>query len=269
MRQETDYVRHHIQKVIGFFAAMREFAKSLKNEGHKVVYYKINDSNNTQSLHGNIIQLIREYGVEKFEYQLPDEYRLDQELKSLCDELKISSEAIDSEHFYTSRSELSEFFAGKKQFLMESFYRYMRKKHQILMADNQPEGGKWNFDQSNRKKWTGSPGVPPALVFNNDVAEVLTDLEEAKIETIGRWQGGNFPYPINQKQAREQLQYFCDHLLKYFGDFQDALHNQEEFLFHSRLSFAMNLKILNPQVVVNTVLNHYRGAYKRDPYFTG
>ena len=258
MRQETDYVRHHIQKVIGFFAAMREFSKSLVVAGHRVVYYKIHDDRNTQSLQANIIQLIHEYEVERFEYQLPDEFRLDQELRDLSKELDISCAATDTEHFYTGRTELAEFFEGKKQYLMESFYRYMRKKHQVLMINDQPEGGKWNYDQSNRKKWTGSPGIPPVLLFENDVTEIVANIKEAKIETIGRWQGGSFPYPINQKQAREQLQYFCQHLLKHFGDFQDALHNQEEFLFHSRLSFAMNLKIISPKEVVGKVLSHYR-----------
>lgn len=43
MRQETDYVTHHIQKVVGFFAAMRNFAEELETADHRVIYYKIND----------------------------------------------------------------------------------------------------------------------------------------------------------------------------------------------------------------------------------
>ncbi|HCY97422.1 MAG TPA: cryptochrome/photolyase family protein, partial [Polaribacter sp.] len=54
MRQETDYVTHHIQKVVGFFAAMRTFAQTLQDAGHNVVYYRINDANNTQSLTQNL-----------------------------------------------------------------------------------------------------------------------------------------------------------------------------------------------------------------------
>ena len=219
MRQETDYVKHHIQKVIGFFAAMRDFADQLEQDGHRVVYYRINDENNTQSLSGNIQQLIKEFKIEKFEYLLPDEYRLDQELTALCRKLDISGDCVDSEHFYTSRTELSNFFEGKKQYLMESFYRYMRKKHQILMTGSQPEGGKWNFDQSNRKKWTGNPSIPPALIFRNDVDEIVADIEKSGIKTMGRLKGGSFPYPINRQQAIEQL---------------------------------------HPQVVVNKVLAHYR-----------
>ena len=80
MRQETDYVTHHIQKVIGFFAAMRDFGQHLKDQGFTVQYLKLDDSKNTQSLTDNLKLLIEEHNITKFEYQLPDEYRLDQQL---------------------------------------------------------------------------------------------------------------------------------------------------------------------------------------------
>ena len=89
LRQETDYVVHHIQKVIGFFAAMYNFAAYLQKRGHRVVHLRINDPNNTQSLTQNLDRLIEQNGIECFEYQLPDEYRLDQQLTSYCQQLSI------------------------------------------------------------------------------------------------------------------------------------------------------------------------------------
>jgi deoxyribodipyrimidine photolyase-related protein len=139
MRQETDYVTHHIQKVIGFFAAMRSFAEELESQGHNVIYFKINDENNTQSLVDNLSKLIEENTIELFEYQLPDEYRLDKQLTEFCKSINIKTNTYDSEHFYTSRYELKAFFEGKKTYLMENFYRNMRKKHEVLMEVIQPE----------------------------------------------------------------------------------------------------------------------------------
>ncbi len=257
MRQETEYVRHHIQKVIGFFAAMRNFKQELESAGHQVIYFSINDERNRHDLGKNLEAIISEENIDRFEYILPDEYRLDQQLNEICDQLQIPSTYCDSEHFYTSRDELAHFFKGKKQFLMESFYRYMRRKHHVLMQGDQPEGGKWNYDQSNRKKWKGTPEIPPALVFENDVSEIVEDIERAGIETIGNWSGGWFPFPVNKQQAELQLQYFCEHLLPHFGDFQDALHTQEQFLFHSRISFAMNTKIISPKLVVDQVRSYF------------
>ena len=224
MRQETDYVRQHIQKVIGFFSAMRHFKYSLKSSGHKVIYYRINDDKNTQQLVDNLKQLIEEYKIEVFEYLLPDEYRLDKQLREFCSALDIKTTSCDTEHFYSSRNELQLFFKDNKQLLMERFYRYMRKKHNVLMEGGQPLGGRWNYDKSNRKKWKGEPTIPPPILFENEVSEVLEDIKSAGIETIGHFEGNIFNYPINEDQAVQQLKYFCEYLLKHFGDYQDALH---------------------------------------------
>ena len=67
MRQETDYVAHHIQKVIGFFAAMRQFSDDLIKQNHKVVYFKINNKKNTQSLVDNLKLVIKDYNIEALE----------------------------------------------------------------------------------------------------------------------------------------------------------------------------------------------------------
>ena len=43
-RGEASYAPHHIQKVVGIFSSMRQFANTLKSRGHKVIYYKILES---------------------------------------------------------------------------------------------------------------------------------------------------------------------------------------------------------------------------------
>jgi deoxyribodipyrimidine photolyase-related protein len=258
MRQETDYVTHHIQKIAGFYASMRNFANELKGKNHQVVYYQINDKNNTQSLTENLFNLIKEHTIEKFEYQSPDEYRLDKQLKDFCKQIDVTTETFSTEHFYTEREDLDTFFRGKKTFLMESFYRNMRKKHQILMVDKQPEGGKWNFDASNRKKWKGDSFIPPAKNFDNDVSEIIADLEKAEVKSIGKINQKYFEYPISRAQSLEQLDYFCEHLLIHFGDFQDAMHTDNWYLFHSKLSFALNTKMMSPKEIVDAALQTYR-----------
>ncbi|WP_040280992.1 cryptochrome/photolyase family protein [Psychroserpens damuponensis] len=258
MRQETDYVKHHIQKVIGFFAAMRQFATDLNLNGHHVVYYKLNDKENTQLLTDNLNNLIKEHDIKRFEYMFPDEYRLDHQLINFCKTSTLECEVFSAEHFYTNRNDLALFFDGKKQYLMETFYREMRKKHDILMIAGQPEGGKWNYDKSNRNKWKGDISIPKYKGFRTDISEVKKDIDTAKVETIGRFDTKTFSYPISRIQAIEQLKYFCEELLIHFGDYQDAMHTDEVFLFHSRLSFAMNLKLISPRDIVNTVMNYYR-----------
>ena len=262
MRQETDYVVHHIQKIIGFFAAMRQFSKDLEDNNHKVTYFTINDEKNTQGLIENITLLIKEHNIERFEYQFPDEYRLDKQLQEFCSSLSIDSKAYSTEHFYTERDDLGEFFKGKKQYLMENFYRDMRKKQDVLMVGDQPEGGKWNYDKSNRNKWKEEVAIPAYKYFKNDVEAIVNDIQKANIKSMGNFETKTFPYPITRAQALDQLKYFCEELLVHFGDYQDAMHTDETYLFHSRLSFAMNLKLISPKDVIKTVLNYYHSHKK-------
>ncbi|MDF1698378.1 MAG: cryptochrome/photolyase family protein [Saprospiraceae bacterium] len=258
MRQETDYVTHHIQKVVAFFTAMRAFADTLKAQGHTVTYIKLDDSNNHQSLTKNITDLIESHGINKFEYQLPDEYRLDQQLKAFCDSLTVPSEAFDTEHFLTQRDDLGNFFKGKKTYLMESFYRSMRRKHNILMDGDQPETGKWNYDAQNRKKMPKTHTPPSPILMNRNVNDIFTMLQNVGVKTIGNIDADHFIWPVTRKESLKVLDYFTEHLLHYFGDFQDAMTPEYWSLYHSRVSFALNAKILNPLEVVHAVIDAYR-----------
>lgn len=259
MRQETDYVKHHIQKVVAFFESMRSFSNYLKNGGHKLVYYGINDPENQQELPKNLNQLIAHEHIEKFEYQLPDEYRLDEQLKDFCAQLKIPSEVYDTEHFLTKRNDLATFYKGKKQFTMEYFYRDMRKKYDILMFNHKdPEGGKWNFDKSNRNKWKGNTEIPHERRFNKDVSYTLMEIQKAGITTFGNIVESSFNWPTSREDALSILNYFCKNLLVHFGDYQDAMDPDENYLYHSRLSFAMNSKMLDPLEVIHSVIDYWR-----------
>lgn len=255
VKSETDYVWHHIQKACAFFAAMENFAESLNDKGFETLYIPLDDQDNKQNFSENINFLIEKYDIQEFQYQLPDEYRLDQELNALCSKLNIKWRCFDSEHFYTSRTELADFFAGKKEMVMESFYRSMRLKHRVLIHNNDnPEGEKWNFDVENRKKLPKNhkPNIP--LLFDNDVRKQHARLLAAKIQTIGSIDPEYLTWPINRVQSLELLSYFCKNCLPLFGTFQDAMHTNEWSLYHSRLSFSMNAKLISPREVVNTAL---------------
>lgn len=258
MRQETDYVKHHIQKIIAFFLSMRNFSDYLQEREYEVIYLKIDDTENEQDLEENLKKLIAEKNFEKFEYQLPDEYRLDEQLKSICKNLDIETEVYDTEHFLTKRKDLENFFESKKQLTMEYFYRDMRKKYDIMMVNQKdPEGGKWNYDQSNRKKWKGNTEIPHERGFRKNVKDLVSVIHEAGIETMGTVNEKSFNWPTSREDSLKVLNYFCKNLLKHFGDYQDAMHTDEEYLFHSRLSFAMNSKMLSPKEVIDSVLDYY------------
>ncbi len=258
IRSETDYVNHHIQKVVGFFTAMGEFYQELKSKGHNVIYFHLNDKSNLQSFEKNIQQLIFQHQFTHFEYQEPDEFRIDQALKELCKSIAISSAVVESEHFYTSRLELADFLDGKKTFLMESFYRMIRKKHDVLMQGEQPITGKWNYDSENRKKLPKNHKPVPPLVFNNDVSAVLDEINKTDIKTIGTIIPQAFVWPKNRTQSLKLLDFFLTECLPFFGSYQDAMSPGEWSLYHSRLSFSLNLKMISPKEVINKAIDEWQ-----------
>ncbi|MEO1259704.1 MAG: cryptochrome/photolyase family protein [Bacteroidota bacterium] len=256
MRQETDYVAHHVQKIIAFFAAMRAFAEQLKKAGHHVIYFQLDNEKNTQNLKENIQLLIEEKKIEKFEYLLPDEYRLDEQLKNICNEISINSEVFDTEHFMSKRNELSEFFKGKK-YLMESFYRDIRRRFGIMMEGGKPVTGKWNYDAENRKKMPKNHVPPTPMIFEKDVSDIYELIKKEQVKTIGRVDPKNFLWPTTRQESLELLEFFVENCLPHFGDFQDAMTSEYWSLYHSRISFSMNAKLISPLEVVHRSVSEW------------
>jgi deoxyribodipyrimidine photolyase-related protein len=261
IRTETDYTTHHIQKIAGFFAAMREFSKDLKTKNHNCIYLQLNDKNNLQSLEANLSSIISKEHYTTFEYQLPDEYRVDLVLKNFCSQLSIPFNVYDTEHFFSTRDELGKFFEGKKTFLMENFYRAMRKKHHVLMAGDTPTTGQWNYDEENRRKLPKNHKPTPPLVFNNNVDEIVQEILKTDIKTMGTIDSSNFIWPINRKQSLELLDFFIAECLPLFGSYQDAMAPNEWSLYHSRLSFSLNTKIISPAEVIRAAIE----AWEKQP----
>lgn len=279
MRQETDYVLHHAQKIIAIFAGMRALAQQLREVGHRVHYLAIDDAANTQSLTGNLSALIHHYGVQVLQYQDPDEYRLDQQLQAFLSSspfissvsssvihsndlaTNATSSCVDSEHFYTQRHEVAALFAARKQWLMETFYRHMRKRHRVLMdGADKPAGGQWNFDADNRKPWKGAPPEPPDLRPQHDHSALWAVIQAAGVKSFGEPNAASFRWPVNRVEALQQLDHFIAHALPHFGDYEDAMSRKAPRLFHSLLSFAMNVKMIGPREVVLRVEAEWRAG---------
>ncbi|MEQ8238058.1 MAG: cryptochrome/photolyase family protein [Cyclobacteriaceae bacterium] len=257
MRQETDYVAHHIQKVVAFFLSMRNFSGWLQEQNHRVIYLSLDDKNNTQNLKKNIEKIVEQQGFEAFEYLLPDEYRLDQQLRDICTSLDVKTQSFDSEHFITERMDVDRMF-GAKNYLMETFYRKIRKKHGWLMVEGEPEGNQWNYDQQNRKSLPKNHRVVAPKLFTKNVDEIVDLLKNEGVKTIGRIDTSNFLWPTSRKESLELLQYFLQECLANFGNYQDAMHTDYWSVYHARISFALNSKMLSPTEVIEKAIAAYR-----------
>ena len=258
VRQETDYVLHHAQKVIGIFAAMRAFADALKAATHRVHYIAIDDPQNSHDIPLNLERLAKDLGVSKVQYQAPDEWRLDHQMLAWAEQSSLEVEMVDTEHFLTERTTAAKIFKGRKRWLMEQFYRTLRQQHDVLMDGNEPIGGQWNFDAENRKAWKGKPAVPVDARACHDHQDLWKTIERAGVKTFGNSQAQAFRWPVNRGEALADLQHFVANVLPNFGDYQDAMHIGEPYLFHSLLSFALNTKMLSPREVIAAAEQAYR-----------
>ena len=261
LHQETAYVKHHIQKVCAFFAAMEAFASELSEAGHHALHLNLDDTTEYAGLDELLSHLAERFSIERFEYQQPDEFRLDQQLGSLAlDNIEINK--VDSEHFFIPFEALPQYFKKNQSHKMEMFYRKLRREQNLLMVKDQPEGGQWNFDKDNRNKFKPDDidEIPAPLVFGQDVGSIIQRLKRHEVQTIGETTD-TLLWPITREASLELLNFFCEKLLPRFGTFQDAMTNQSEHkwsLYHSRLSFSLNTKLLSPREVVTEAISAYR-----------
>ena len=185
VRSETDHVRHHAQKVLALFAAMRAFACALEAAGHRVRYLRIGDADNHQTFAANLARVAAECGATRFERMEADEWRVEQALGQAAAALHLPQAVVGSEHFLADRAELSQRLATKVP-RMEFFYRDMRRRHRILLdAEDGPIGGVWNFDAQNREKWPGDPPAPEWPWVGHDLRALWDEITAAGVQTIG------------------------------------------------------------------------------------
>ena len=252
LRQETRYVLHHAQKIIAIFAAMREFARQLRQQGHRVRYVQLDDPSNRGSLTDNLDALIAHYQAVKFSWQLPDEWRLDQQLTRWATSCAVVTQSVDSEHFFCQRHQVASFFGQRKTWRMENFYHEMRRRERVLMCpDGQPEGGAWNYDAENRKPWKGTPATPDDRRPVHNHEALWQSLAALEVPSFGEPHAADFRWPLDRQEALALLECFIRDDLRHFGQWQDAMHTDCWHLFHSLISFALNTKMLSPREVVS------------------
>ncbi|NND83502.1 MAG: cryptochrome/photolyase family protein [Gammaproteobacteria bacterium] len=260
LHQEAAYVKHHIQKLAAFFLAIQSFATALEKAGHRVAHLTLDDTQPSQDLPELLESLCAEHGVAQLEYQRPDEYRLQQQLG----QLEISGVEIirvESEHFMLPFDDIAEHFGAGKGSRMETFYRKMRQRFNILMESGEPLGGQWNFDADNRNKLKKDDlaAIPAPLLFENDPIEVLHRIDQHDVKHFGDI-GERLLWPVTRQQSRQLLDFFCVECLPLFGRFQDSMTAKAEHnwsLYHARISFSMNAKMLHPSEVIERAVKEF------------
>jgi deoxyribodipyrimidine photolyase-related protein len=244
-----------------FLSAMRHFRASAESAGWRLHYTHLEDATNTGTLAGELRRACEAARPERLVVVEPGEWRVRQALADVATAVGVPLEIRADRHFLCTREEFRAHAASRKQLRMEYFYREMRKRHGVLVeSDGTPVGGAWNFDAENRGSFgRDGPGLLPApRRFTPDAItrDVLASVERRFSDHPGRVD--DFDWPVTPAEAQAALDDFIAHRLPEFGRFQDAMWSREPWLYHSRLAAAMNLKLLDPRVVIAAAERAYR-----------
>ena len=250
---------NHKHRVILFLSAMRHYRDFLRKQGYHVKYQSIGDPHVSCSLSTFITKQIETLKPEKLILTEPGRYDLEKECETIAQKNHISFELRPDSTFLCSRSDFKEWTIGRKILVMEYFYREMRKRYGYLMQGDKPEGGIWNFDKSNRDTFpaTGPGAIRMSASFQPDeiTREVIRLVEKHFPSLPGS--GVNFDWPVTFAEAQAAAEDFIQYHLANFGSYQDAMWTDKPFLYHSRLSAPLNLKLLNPKTLIQDVLQIY------------
>ena len=254
---EAAYVRHHPKKIALIFAAMRKFAHALEQDGWKVVYTQLDDTDNAGSIVGELLRRAAQTGASEVLATEPGEWRLIDKLKYAP--LKVH--LLPDDRFLATHAEFEAWAEGRKALRMEYFYREMRRKTGLLMEGDQPAGGKWNFDHDNRKAAPEDVTVDGPLRFDPDATtrEVLELVEARFGDNFGALEP--FWFATTRAEALQALDHFIANALPRFGDYQDAMLNESEFLYHAILSPYLNIGLLNVTEICEAAANAYAAGH--------
>ncbi|WP_443089954.1 cryptochrome/photolyase family protein [Yoonia sp.] len=251
---EASYVPHHPKKIAFTFAAMRKFAARLEGDGWRVAYTRLDDPQNAGSITGELLRRAEECDATGVVYTEPGEWRL---IKALGD-MPLKTHCLPDRRFIASHEEFDTWAKDRKALRMEYFYRDMRRKTGLLMDGDQPEGGKWNYDHDNRKPAPDevSYGGPMRFAPDDTVQEVLDLVRNRFGNNFGSLD--DFWFATDAGQARRHLAHWIKGGLPHFGDFQDAMLDDNRFLYHAVIGLYINAGLLDPLEVCHEVAAAYR-----------
>lgn len=245
----------HQQKLVLHRASMKAYAKYLSENNIPVRYIESNEAEN------DIRKCIEKIASLKFNqiafYDVCDDW-LNQRINEATAQVGLLTKQHPSPLFLNSEAELQEYFANKRSYFHADFYMQERKKRGILVDDfKKPVGGKWSFDAENRKKYPPKK-TPPAIEFPSESEEY----KEAKLyvethfgKNVGRI-STSFIYPTTHAESERWLYQFLANRFEEFGDFEDAIVDQQSILHHSVLTPMLNIGLLTPKQLVDATLEY-------------
>jgi deoxyribodipyrimidine photolyase-related protein len=248
--EETGYVRHHRQKIAFILSAMRHFAAELRAAGRTVDYVTLDDPDNTGSFSGELRRALARHGARRIRTTAAGEWRVSQMQEQWRKgALGVPVEVLPDDRFLCRPEAFVAWAECRRELRMEFFYREMRRRTGLLMDDDRPAGGRWNFDADNRRAVPAGTRFAAPLRFEPDA--VTREVLELVTRRFGDHPGVIEPFwlGVTRRDAEAAFEHFLREALPGFGASQDAMLSTEPFLNHAVISPYLNVGLLDPLTV--------------------
>ncbi len=245
-------VRHHQQKIVLFFSAMRHFRNALVAQGREVRYFELRDDS------GSLLDRLGGLKPSKvITYEIADQF-FRKDLLAWGQAHGVEIEFVPNPMFLTASADWQAYRKRAKRLLMRDFYLQQRKRLGILLEpDGSPVGGKWSFDEDNRRALPKSV-LPPAVW--RPLPDAITQEVIALVKQEFAAHPGDateFAYPVTHAEAANWLDTFLVERLSRFGEYEDALSLRSDFVFHGVLTPMLNNGLLTPAQIVKRTLEFH------------
>ena len=240
------YVKHHKLKIYYFLASMREYRDLLKTNKYNIKYIELEENINKyknyfQGLHNfikkNNIQLINVFEIEDHDFR--EEF------------IKFSKKNSIKTNFHHSPMFLLPYkgiekFTNQTNPKLSNFYSKIRSDFNILMNQSKPIGGKWSFDEENRKRTPKFYVPPKSELFESRYYEQIEKIIKKYFTKHFGNLNKKIVFPFNSKDSRRVLSNFINTKLVNFGNYEDFVDQNEIYLNHSLLSAPLNMGLITP-----------------------
>jgi deoxyribodipyrimidine photolyase-related protein len=245
--EESTHVPSHQARITLFLSAMRHYADDLRTRGWPLDYLAL-DNHEFPSLAAALADSLARLGPARVVWVRPGEHRVRRNLSEAVRAMGVDLEERPDRHFFSTPEDFAAWADDRQTLRLEYWYRHLRRRTGLLMAGDQPAGGRWNFDADNRQAFgkDGPGSIPAPIAVPPD--PITQEVMELVSRRFANHPGSlaSFDWPITPAQARAALDDFIVHRLPSFGTYQDAIWSGAPWLYHSRLSAALNLKLIGP-----------------------
>ncbi len=244
------FEKHHKLKILLFLSSMRSYKDELKSKNFNVIYKDVNKDFKL-SYEKKLEKTVKEKKIKEITFFEIEDKFFEKRILNLGKKNSLKINQVRSPMFLMERQEFKDYLSKNKRPFMANFYKIVRTKMNLLMNKNgTPKGNKWSFDEENRKKLPNTIKVP--VISKVKETKETTTLKKFINSNFKDHPGntGKFWFPTTRKDASKWLDEFLKERIKLFGDYEDAVTDKSNTVFHSALSPLINLGLIAPEEII-------------------